>query len=245
MSGSLSVSFVCVLSFGIVIAQVVPVAAVVAVLALLPTIGWLLSGVLLRQIRVNMSGSHDVRLLAYAAVLAIPAAGVWPLIPGRSWGIASPVVLLVGVCVGGCMYAADRWLWRLAAGRPSIDRAYSVSAAIARLVVVPSEELLYRGLPVLVFPRVGLSDQALHLASTVAVSDQAYHLGYTGGYILLSALCFGIAHAYAGRHEVVFKTWNGCVYAIGYLLTGSIAVPIALHAGYNLASIAAVGIQRS
>ncbi|WP_138004942.1 CPBP family intramembrane glutamic endopeptidase [Halalkalirubrum salinum] len=261
MSGSLSVSVVCLLSFGTVIAQVVPVAAiaaVVAVLALLPTIGWLLSGVLLRQIRVNMSGSHDVRLLAYAAVLVIPAAGAWLLIPSRSWDIASPVVVLVGVCVGGCMYAADRWLWRIAAGRPSIDRVYSISEAIARLAVVPSEELLYRGLPVLIFPTVAVSDQALNfastvggsdpahnLASTVAVFDPAHNLGYTGGYILLSALCFGIAHAYAGRHEVVFKTWNGCVYAIGYLLTGSIAVPIALHAGYNLASIAGVGIRRS
>ncbi len=248
MSGSLSVSFVCLLSFGIVIAQVVPVAAiaaVVAVLALLPTIGWLLSGVLLRQIRVNMSDSHDVRLLAYAAVLAIAAAGAWLLIPGRPWGIASPVVLFMGVCAGGCMYATDRWLWRLAAGRLSLDRVYSISEAIARLAVVPSEELLYRGLPVLVFPTVTVSDPAHPLASTVAVFDPTHNLGYTGGYVLLSALCFGIAHAYAGRHEVVFKTWNGCVYAVGYLLTGSIAVPIALHAGYNLASIAAVGIQRA
>lgn len=233
MSGPLGVSIGHLLAFGIVPAPVVAVAAVAAVLlAVLPTIGWLLSGVLLRQIHVDMSGSHDVRLLAYAAVLALPAAGVWLLILDQSWGIASPVVGLVGVCVGGCMYAGDRWLWRLVAGRPSIDRVCSVSEAIARIAIVPSEELLYRGLLVLVFPTVGLS-------------DPAHHLGYTGGYIFLSALCFGSAHVYAGRHEAVFKTWNGCVYAIGFLLTGSIAVPIALHAGYNLASIAAVGIQRS
>lgn len=55
------------------------------------------------------------------------------------------------------------------------------------------------------------------------------------GYVILSALLFGFHHLPYGFREAVLKTANGVLYAMLFVVTGSILAPILAHAGYNFA----------
>lgn len=55
-----------------------------------------------------------------------------------------------------------------------------------------------------------------------------------GGFVAVSAVLFGFAHVFRGKKEIAFKTFNGVVYALVYVGTGSVLAPIIAHFGYNV-----------
>lgn len=118
-----------------------------------------------------------------------------------------PVFGLVGVA----MYWADTFAWMRWTGK-SIRRGNEPFVwLLPSLVVSVPEEILYRaGLDV--------------LRSSIG----------TVGFVAVSAVLFGIAHIFRGKKEVVFKAFNGVVYALIYVGTGSIVASIFAHFGYNV-----------
>lgn len=208
-------------SSGITPAAIDPIAIVG-----LPLLGagcWLLARRLVRR-----RGSTE---LVFVALLGVAALSIGALVGSRDWIAFEMTSVTVGatavaVPIGIAMYEIDRrcWSWfGIHRDRPpparragSIVRSAdpSHSGAAARLLVAPVEELLYRGVPTAVLASMGPI-----------------------GYAIASASLFGIAHAYRGRHEVLFKTGNGVGYAIGFLAAGTLLVPIGMHLGYNAAAI--------
>ncbi|WP_395639689.1 CPBP family intramembrane glutamic endopeptidase [Pseudolysinimonas sp.] len=92
--------------------------------------------------------------------------------------------------------------------------ALSVSAGVF-------EELLFRlGLPALVFAVTG--------------NAVAAFLGAT--------LLFGLLHLYQGPLGILFSTLLGAVFVVLYLVTGSIVVPVLLHALIDLRSMVLIPI---
>jgi len=83
------------------------------------------------------------------------------------------------------------------------------------------EELLFRlGIPALLFGITGLA--ALSFA--------------------IAAVIFGMLHLYQGPLGILFATLLGVVFAALYVLTGSIAAPIALHALVDLRTLVLIPV---
>lgn len=121
------------------------------------------------------------------------------------------VEYLLAVPLGVALYRLTNRGWGLYTGTRPRRGERNLAALLPGLLVVPfAEELLYRE---------GLS-------ALVAVHPAAY--------VLVSAVAFGLLHAFLGRHEVAFKTGLGVVLAATYLASGSVAVPALFHFGYNL-----------
>ncbi|MEO6115891.1 MAG: CPBP family intramembrane glutamic endopeptidase [Pseudolysinimonas sp.] len=83
------------------------------------------------------------------------------------------------------------------------------------------EELLFRlGIPALLFGIIGLGPLSFAIA----------------------ALIFGMLHLYQGPLGILFATLLGFVFAALYVLTGSIAAPIVLHALVDLRSLVLIPV---
>ena len=83
------------------------------------------------------------------------------------------------------------------------------------------EELLFRlGMPALLFGIIGLGPLSFAIA----------------------ALMFGMLHLYQGPLGILFATLLGLVFAALYVLTGSIAAPIVLHALVDLRSLVLIPV---
>ena len=83
------------------------------------------------------------------------------------------------------------------------------------------EELLFRlGMPALLFGIIGLGPLSFAIA----------------------ALIFGMLHLYQGPLGILFATLLGLVFAALYVLTGSIAAPIVLHALVDLRSLVLIPV---
>lgn len=83
------------------------------------------------------------------------------------------------------------------------------------------EELLFRlGIPALLFGIIGLGPLSFAIA----------------------ALIFGMLHVYQGPLGILFAALLGLVFAALYVLTGSIAAPIVLHALVDLRSLVLIPI---
>ncbi|WP_128477115.1 CPBP family intramembrane glutamic endopeptidase [Halorussus pelagicus] len=123
--------------------------------------------------------------------------------------------VLAGTFVAGlALYGLDNAVWRaIADPDPSGTRFALVWPT---LVGGAAEELLYRG------------------ALAVAIGTE----GLAGiAFVAVSALAFGANHLSFGKHEVAFKTFDGVVYAVCLLATGSVLAPVVAHVGYNVAFV--------
>lgn len=82
------------------------------------------------------------------------------------------------------------------------------------------------------------------LAITAGIVEEILWRGYLIWYLdlhmplwaaaLASTVGFGVAHAYQGRDSVVKITAVGAVFTVIYLLSGSLLLPIVLHAAVDL-----------
>ena len=83
------------------------------------------------------------------------------------------------------------------------------------------EELLFRlGLPALIFGITGLAPLSF----------------------LIAAVVFGMLHLYQGPLGILFAALLGVVFAALYVLTGSIAAPIVLHALVDLRTLVLIPV---
>lgn len=121
-----------------------------------------------------------------------------------------PILLLRGTPIDEAPALGDiRALLPRTRGELPYGAALSINAGVV-------EELLFRlGLPALVF----------------AVTGDAL-VAFVG-----ATLLFGLLHVYQGSTGVVLSTVLGAVFVYLYLVTGSILVPIALHALIDLRSM--------
>jgi len=123
-------------------------------------------------------------------------------------------VLGVAFDVGLALYFLDNGVWRAIADPDS--GGTRLALVWPTLIGGAAEELLYRGT----------------LAAAIGTEGWA-----AVGFVALSAVAFGANHLSFGRHEVAFKTFDGAVYAVCLLATGSVLVPVVAHVGYNVAFV--------
>ena len=129
-------------------------------------------------------------------------------------GLVLPIVLMRDSLDDAPAIGDIRALLPRTRGELPYGAALSLSAGVF-------EELLFRlGVPALAFAVTGNSIAAW--------------LGAT--------LLFGMLHAYQGPIGVVFSTILGAVFALLYLVTGSILVPIVLHVLIDLRSMVLIPI---
>ncbi|WP_276299183.1 CPBP family intramembrane glutamic endopeptidase [Halorussus lipolyticus] len=115
--------------------------------------------------------------------------------------------------VGFAMYYADTYAVSYLAGeslRQSVSHPISMLPVV--LVVVPEEILFRAGLSPLID----------------AVGPAAF--------VAASAVLFGLIHFTFGARDVLVKTFDGAVFAVVFVATGSLTASVLTHLGYNLAS---------
>jgi membrane protease YdiL (CAAX protease family) len=182
-------------------------------------------------------GLSLLTLLVWAAADGVDAAAVglqWP----RSWpgpaASAAVVVLLLFVALstralrGGVLLEAARQERR----RPGEGRHAEPpgSATLALLPRTPGERRLFT----LVGLTAGICEEWLYRAFFLAVVA-----GLAGGppdwvLVAVAAVAFGSAHAYQGIGGIVLTGVLGGVLAALYLSTGSLLLPVLLHAVIDL-----------
>ncbi len=183
-----------------------------------------------------------------AAVLLAAFPFVPPVLAGaQSWGpvaavrgfLATPggsIVSVVAMVIVAAALIAPVLLLRRTVGDGGVDAIPAVGDIRSLLPRVRAElkygvglglsagifeELLFRlGIPALLFGITGLAPLSFAIA----------------------ALVFGMLHLYQGPLGILFATLLGFVFAALYVLTGSIAAPIALHALVDLRTLVLIPV---
>ena len=154
---------------------------------------------------------HDRWLYAgFSALFATVLVGAGPVSPT----LAFEPLWLLALPAGAALYAVDTAVWQRWTGA-RVDRGTGAFVwTVPMLLSVVPEELVFR---------TALAPLVDSLGGPV--------------FVAVSAVAFGLAHVANGRHEVAFKSWNGVVYALAFLATGSVVVPVLAHVGYNLVAV--------
>lgn len=118
---------------------------------------------------------------------------------------------------GIALYSFDSYLKTRFAGQTLNDGTESVVTMFPVLVVPLFEEVIFRAGYVFLDNRFG-----------------------TAVFVVGSAAAFGVHHVGHGPTEALFKFGNGLVYAVLFVLTGSIVPPLLAHTGYNLAAMVVI-----
>jgi uncharacterized protein len=178
-------------------------------------------------------------LLALAVWLSAPgvdAAQVglrWPQqLPGPVTGL---VVLLVLVFVvvstralrGGALLEVAEPARRAGEGRHAEPPAHATLALLPRTA---GERRLFTVVGV----TAGICEEWLYRGFFLAVVSAAAGGLPTGVLVLVAAVAFGLAHAYQGAVGIVTTGLLGGVMAALYLQTGSLLLPVLLHAAIDL-----------
>ncbi|MFZ2964813.1 MAG: CPBP family intramembrane glutamic endopeptidase [Rhodoglobus sp.] len=181
-------------------------------------------------------GAAAVVLAVLAGAFIAPllaATSAWPPVAAvRDWVAANPVLAVVVGLVAVAAFAALTVIGVTAARQegevPTIGDIHAMlprnrpELGLGALLSVNAgivEELVFRlGLPALLFGATG---------SALAA-------------VFGSVLLFGALHAYQGVAGVVGTTLIGAVFMAAYLLSGSILVPIALHALFDVRSMVVI-----
>ena len=195
-----------------------------------------------RRLLVLEWGLTLLTLVVWAAATDVGAAAVglqWP----RSWPgpvtAAAAVVLLLFVAVstralrGGVLLEAARQDRRPPGHLPPAQGRHAEPPAHATLALLPrtpGERRLFT----LVGLTAGICEEWLYRAFFLAVV--AALAGGPPGWVLVvvAAVAFGLAHAYQGIGGIVLTGVLGGVLAALYLSTGSLLLPVLLHAVIDL-----------
>jgi uncharacterized protein len=188
------------------------------------------------------------RLLILEWGLAVVTAVVWAGAPGvsavsvgvrwpRQWpgpvtGVA--VLAVVAFCflttralrAGALLHAPER------EPRPGAGRHAEppVHATLALLPRTPTERRLFT----LVGVTAGVCEEWLYRGFFLAVVSALAGGPSTGVLVLVSAVAFGVAHVYQGPAGVALTAVLGALMATLYLQTGSLLLPVLLHAVIDL-----------
>lgn len=113
---------------------------------------------------------------------------------------------------GYFMYRIEMRIWSRLRGI-QIDQNGADGPLDAGLLVLSAvaEELLFRGA----------------LSSLLNITGMM-------AFVIVSSVSFGLSHVFGGWREVLLKIIDGIVYAVVFLVTGSIWASVFLHVGFNL-----------
>jgi len=197
--------------------------------------------------------SFYVRLLILEWGLAVLAFVVWLAAPGVDAGqvglrwptdwpgpVTGLVVLLVVVFVvvstralrGGALLEAAEPARRPSHSPPAQGR-HAEPAAHATLALLPRTRG-ERRLFTVVGVTAGVCEEWLYRGFFLAVVAALAGGLPTGALVVVAAVAFGLAHAYQGAVGVVTTGVLGGVMAAVYLQTGSLLLPVVLHAVIDL-----------
>jgi membrane protease YdiL (CAAX protease family) len=192
--------------------------------------------------------SFYVRLLILEWGLALLAFVVWLAAPGVDAGqvglrwptqwpgpLTALVVVLVVVFVvvstralrGGALLEAAEPVRRRGEGRHSEPAAHATLALLPR---TPGERRLFTAVGV----TAGVCEEWLYRGFFLAVVAALAGGMPTGALVVVAAVAFGLAHAYQGPAGVLTTGVLGGVMAAVYLQTGSLLLPVLLHALIDL-----------
>jgi uncharacterized protein len=188
------------------------------------------------------------RLLVLEWGLALLALAIWLSAPGVDAGHVGlrwpqqwpdPVTGLVVLLVLGFVVVSTRALRSGAlldavepVHRPGEGR-HAESSAHATLAVLPrtaGERRLFTAVGV----TAGVCEEWLYRGFFLAVVAALAGGLPTGQLVVIAAVAFGLAHAYQGRAGIVTTGALGGVMAAVYLQTGSLLLPVLLHAVIDL-----------
>jgi hypothetical protein len=192
--------------------------------------------------------SFYLRLLILEWGLALLALAVWLAAPGVDAGqlglrwpqqwpgpVTGLVVLLVLVFVvvstralrGGALLEVAEPVRRPGDGRHAEPAAHATLALLPR---TPGERRLFTVVGV----TAGVCEEWLYRGFFLAVVAALAGGMPTGVLVVVAAVAFGLAHAYQGRAGVLTTGLLGGVMAALYLQTGSLLLPVLLHAAIDL-----------
>jgi membrane protease YdiL (CAAX protease family) len=192
--------------------------------------------------------SFYVRLLILEWGLALLALVVWLSAPGVDAGQVGlrwpqqwpgPVTGLVVLCVvvfvvistralrGGALLEVAEPVRRRGEGRHTEPAAHATLALLPRTA---GERRLFT----LVGVTAGVCEEWLYRGFFLAVVAAVAGGLPTGLLVVVAAVAFGLAHAYQGRAGVLTTGVLGGVMAALYLQTGSLLLPVLLHAAIDL-----------
>ena len=192
--------------------------------------------------------SFYVRLLILEWGLSLLALVVWLATPGVDAGqvglrwpqqwpgpVTGLVVLLVLAFVvvstralrGGALLEVAEQVRRPGEGRHSEPPGHATLALLPRTA---GERRLFTAVGV----TAGVCEEWLYRGFFLAVVAAIAGGLPTGVLVVIAALAFGLAHAYQGRAGVLTTGVLGGVMAALYLQTGSLLLPVLLHAAIDL-----------
>jgi membrane protease YdiL (CAAX protease family) len=192
--------------------------------------------------------SFYVRLLILEWGLSLLALVVWLSTPGVSAGQVGlrwpqqwpgPVTGLVVLCVvvfvvistralrGGALLEVAEPVRRRGEGRHTEPAAHATLALLPRTA---GERRLFT----LVGVTAGVCEEWLYRGFFLAVVAALAGGLPTGLLVVIAAVAFGLAHAYQGRVGILTTGVLGGVMAALYLQTGSLLLPVLLHAAIDL-----------
>ncbi len=192
--------------------------------------------------------SFYLRLLVLEWGLAALALVVWLAAPGVDAGqvglrwpqqwpgpVTGLVVLLVLAFVvvstralrGGALLEAAAPVRRPGEGRHAEPAGHATLALLPR---TPGERRLFTVVGV----TAGVCEEWLYRGFFLAVVSALAGGLPTGLLVVVAAVAFGLAHAYQGRAGIVTTGVLGGVMAALYLQTGSLLLPVLLHAAVDL-----------
>ena len=192
--------------------------------------------------------SFYVRLLILEWGLSLLALVVWLATPGVDAGqvglrwpqqwpgpVTGLVVLLVLAFVvvstralrGGALLEVAEQVRRPGEGRHSEPPGHATLALLPRTA---GERRLFTAVGV----TAGVCEEWLYRGFFLAVVSALAGGLPTGVLVVIAALAFGLAHAYQGRAGVLTTGVLGGVMAALYLQTGSLLLPVLLHAAIDL-----------
>jgi membrane protease YdiL (CAAX protease family) len=161
--------------------------------------------------------------------------GSWAL-SHRTWAALglSPVVTpgAIGMAVGLAIMASLvlRGARNSGPGSPALERARERLAHVEPLLPHSITEFRLFGA---VAVTAGVCEELLFRGFLIG-----YFANYTGliQAALLSSVCFGIGHAYQGLRYILVTALVGAFFAGAYLVTGSLVLPMLIHALMDLYS---------
>jgi len=192
-----------------------------------------------RRLLVLEWGLALVALVVWAAAPGVSAAAVGLVLPQRWPG---PVSWLAVAALLGLVLVSTRTLRSGALAGPPPEVLRRTRPGEARHAEPPGHATLAllprsrseRHLFALVGVSAGVCEEWLYRGFFLAVVGALVPGLPTAGLVLVAAVAFGLAHAYQGRTGIVTTGVLGGVLAGLYLSTGSLLLPVLLHAAIDL-----------
>lgn len=228
-----------------VIAAVLACAVVVAIVAVAPVSGWRRYCRLLRDLRTDDRARppfyRDVIIRQWALVATVVVIGVLAGRPASAVGLpdygpGTADGWLIALILAAVAVSAVPVLILTHRFGPPLDE--SVARQLAPLVgMVPTTRGERRAF-ILVSLTAGICEEVVFRGFGIAYLRWLWPAAPWGALILLTAVPFGLAHRYQGRHGMILAGVVGAVFCWVTLATGTLIPAMVIHAAFDLRVLA-------